>query len=70
MNCAMLTLRINGRKYFAHKAVLSANSPYFRSMFTSQMKETSSSEVDLTQSMQTDNDSAFRQILESCTVET
>ena len=59
-----VTLKINGRKYFAHKAVLSANSPYFRSMFTSQMKETSSSEVDLTQSMQSDNDGAFRQILD------
>ena len=57
-------LRLNGRDYFAHRAVLSANSAYFKSMFTSQMREQTSFEIDITQSMQVDNDNAFKQILD------
>ena len=42
-----VTLRIEGEDFSAHRCVLSAASPYFRSMFTSGFKENESSVVEL-----------------------
>ncbi len=57
-------LCINGHYYFAHKAVLASASPYFYSMFTSHMKEQSSTVIDLTESLLLENDDSFRQIVD------
>ena len=57
-------LLLNGRCFFAHKAILASRSPYFRSMFTSHMKEQSSAEIDLTESLLLENDASFRNILD------
>ena len=59
-----VVLKVNGRKFFAHKAVLAAASRYFSSMFTSPMKEKNSFEVDLTQSLLIENNESFRQVLD------
>jgi len=57
-------LRVNSQCYYAHKAVLAAASPYFRTMFTSCMKEQRSAEIDLSKSLQLDNEDSFRQVLD------
>lgn len=59
-----IILRVNGRRFYAHKAVLAAGSPYFRSMFTSRMKEESSTEIDLSESLLIDNHASFKHILD------
>ena len=41
------TLRIGGEDFVAHRCVLSAASPYFRSLFTSGFKENESNVVEL-----------------------
>ena len=41
------TLRIGGKDFVAHRCVLSAASPYFRSLFTSGFKENESNVVEL-----------------------
>jgi hypothetical protein len=59
-----ISLKLNGASYGAHKAVLAATSPYFRSMFRSKMKEQMSSTVDLSQSLVLDRDDSFKLILD------
>lgn len=59
-----VTLRINGQVFNAHRAVLAASSPYFRTMFTTSMKEQGSREVDLTKSLQLDREESFGRVLD------
>ena len=47
------TLRAEGQDFAAHKCVLSAASPYFRALFTSQMKETKNNMVELQEAKST-----------------
>ncbi|XP_078367546.1 kelch-like protein 12 [Oculina patagonica] len=47
------TIRAQGQDFTAHKCVLSAASPYFWAMFTSQMKETESNVVELQEAKST-----------------
>ena len=59
-----ITLKVNGRCFHAHKSVLAATSPYFRSMFTSCMKEQFCQEVDLTASLALEYPDSFKHILD------
>jgi len=59
-----IVLRVNNRRYYAHRAVLAAASPYFRTMFTASMKEQDSAEVDLSQSVLVDADDSFKRVLD------
>ena len=47
------TIRAQGRDFPAHRCVLSAASPYFRAMFTSQLKEKESNLVELQETKST-----------------
>ena len=59
-----IIIKVNGRNYFAHKAVLGATSPYFRSMFTSCMKEQASKDIDLTSSLDLERPDSFKLMLD------
>ena len=55
-----ITLRIEGKDFAAHRCVLSAASPYFRSLFTSGFKENQDSVVELQEIKTTTMDQALR----------
>ena len=55
-----ITLKIGGRAFPAHKAVLAATSGYFRAMFTSGFKERNQSEIEI----EFRNPNAFEILLE------
>ena len=59
-----VTLRVGLRCYHAHRAVLAAASPYFRSMFSALMKEQTSQEIDLSQSLPLESDESFKRVLD------
>lgn len=46
-----IVLKLNGRRYNAHRAILALWSPYFHSMFTCDMREKNIREVDLSASL-------------------
>ena len=54
---------VNGFRFWAHKAILAASSPFFRSMFTSRMREESKSDIDLTESLPIADADTFADIL-------
>lgn len=56
-------INLNGRKFFAHRAILSLWSPYFQSMFTCDMREKLTNTLDLSESLMIDSDDVFGQIL-------
>ena len=55
-----VTLRIEGKDFAAHRCVLSAASPYFRSLFTSGFKENKDSVEELQEIKTTTMDQALR----------
>ena len=55
-----VTLRIEGQDFAAHRCVLSAASPYFRSLFTSGFRENLDSVVELQEIKTTTMDQALR----------
>ena len=55
-----ITLRIEGKDFAAHRCVLSAASPYFRSLFTSGFKENQDNVVELQEIKTTTVDQALR----------
>ena len=55
-----VTLRIEGQDFAAHRCVLSAASPYFRSLFTSGFRENQDSVVELQEIKTTTMDQALR----------
>ncbi|XP_050404256.1 ring canal kelch homolog [Patella vulgata] len=57
-------IKLNGQSFQAHKAILALWSPYFLSMFTCDMREKLSGDVDLSESMILDNDSVFSVVLD------
>lgn len=56
-------INLNGRLFYAHRAILSLWSPYFMSMFTCDMKEKLTNVLDLSESLLIENDNVFEQIL-------
>ncbi|XP_064603203.1 uncharacterized protein LOC135468734 [Liolophura sinensis] len=57
-------LMLNGLTFTAHKAILSLWSPYFLSMFTCDMREKTTREIDLTESVVLEDDNVFGFILD------
>lgn len=57
-------LRFNGRKLHAHRAILALGSPYFLSMFTCDMRERTTREVDLSASLILENDDVLARVLD------
>ena len=58
-----VVLRLNGRRFHAHRAILALWSPYFLSMFTCDMRERASKEIDLSESLVIEDDDILEQIL-------
>lgn len=59
-----IVLKLNGRRYNAHKAILASWSQYFLSMFTCEMREKSSKEIDLSDSLIVNDDGVFETVLD------
>lgn len=59
-----VTLKLRGERFASHKAILSLWSPYFLSMFTCDMKEKTTREVDLSESLSLQNDGVFASVLD------
>ncbi|PVD25983.1 hypothetical protein C0Q70_13650 [Pomacea canaliculata] len=56
--------KLNGRKLHAHRAIIALWSPYFLSMFTCDMREKNTREVDLSASLSLENDDVLGRVLD------
>lgn len=59
-----VVLKLHGQCFQAHRAILALWSPYFLSMFTCDMKEKTTREVDLSESLSLQRDSVFASVLD------
>ena len=59
-----VVLVINTCSFYAHKCILAASSPYFRSMFSLPMKEEKDSIINLSQSLYLENETSFYLVLD------
>ena len=59
-----IVLKVNGKRFSAHKSILALWSPYFHSMFTCEMVEKTSSEIDLSESLVLDDPEKFGVVLD------